>query len=183
MAFSKVPHAGPAPAGETVPETATFGGPNAKVLLETTVRLMANGKGLPPDSEEARWATVDRAYALAQTGHFAKLNAIKARLEQEGHKNVLTAPRSSLVQRELRALCRSVATSKPDLDRGAWLTSTPFQRTNACALKGPRAILGTVPQAPFGSSAIKLWRSRLPYRHSGHRHPKHLLLGPTERLA
>jgi len=108
MVLSTIPHAGAAPAGGTVPQTPVFSGPNANVLLETTVAPIANGKSLlPSDSEEARWATVDRAYALAQTGHFAKLNAIKARLEQEGHKNVLTALRSSLVMRELRALCRS----------------------------------------------------------------------------
>ena len=57
------------------------------------------------DPKDRWWATIDRAYWLAETGRFANLEAIKSELRQEGHKAVLTALRSTLVRRELRALC------------------------------------------------------------------------------
>ncbi len=56
--------------------------------------------------EDPWQATVDRAYLLAETGQFADLEGIKVKLRQEGHIAVLTALRSPLVRRQLRALCR-----------------------------------------------------------------------------
>jgi hypothetical protein len=52
-----------------------------------------------------RPSTIERAYALAETGEFETLVELKARLNAEGCTNVETALRSRHIQGHLRAIC------------------------------------------------------------------------------
>lgn len=59
-------------------------------------------------------AIVERAFALAETGHFVSLASLKQQLKREGFVAVETALRGTHDRRELRALCATAV----DMRRG-----------------------------------------------------------------